>query len=340
MSKGLFGKSLFRYDETTDTYACPGAHQLRPAYFHDLPGGKRIQYTNRDACRSCPLRSRCTTDTHRRISRYANEAVMDRMAERLSAQPTLLDGGNPRSTIKQWIGARNLPDAAPEQRPRRVQPDGARLQHPTGDQSRRRPDSDHCGNYLTPGRAFPAICQTALGSLAKTHKRKIVTRNSKRSRPADYRLSSLRAVSTEEGARLTSPQFPHGLHQELTPLRHETAPSGRERGNLTTHRGQTPVRPVSEPSPLLLRGLGCPACQAVRSLRTEIRHPPFNQLVPKVMDHEPYRSAPRVFWIVDNGSSHRGRASIERLQGQWPNIKVVHRPIHVSIVQRKVLTPE
>ena len=63
----------------------------------------------------------------------------------------------------------------------------------------------------------------------------------------------------------------------------------------------------------------------------------------------PYRSASRVFWIVDNGSSHRGRASIERLQSQWPNIKVVHLPIHASwlnqieiyfsIVQRKVLTP-
>ena len=59
---------------------------------------------------------------------------------------------------------------------------------------------------------------------------------------------------------------------------------------------------------------------------------PFNQLVGKVMDHEPYRSASRVFWIVDNGSSHRGRASIERLQGQWPlpswvRVNSVPRPI-------------
>ena len=67
------------------------------------------------------------------------------------------------------------------------------------------------------------------------------------------------------------------------------------------------------------------------------------------MDDEPYRSAPRVFWIVDNGSSHRGRASIERLQRQWPNIEVVLLPIHAcwmnqieiyfSIEQRKVLAP-
>ena len=33
---------------------------------------------------------------------------------------------------------------------------------------------------------------------------------------------------------------------------------------------------------------------------------PFGRLVNQVMAEEPYRSAPRVFWIVDNGSSHRG----------------------------------
>jgi len=38
------------------------------------------------------------------------------------------------------------------------------------------------------------------------------------------------------------------------------------------------------------------------------------------MTKEPYASAQRVFWIVDNGSSHRGQASIDRLQGRWPNL--------------------
>jgi transposase len=67
------------------------------------------------------------------------------------------------------------------------------------------------------------------------------------------------------------------------------------------------------------------------------------------MTTEPYASARRVFWIVDNGSSHRGRASVERLEGTWPNLRLVHLPIHASwlnqveiyfsIVQRKVLTP-
>jgi hypothetical protein len=76
---------------------------------------------------------------------------------------------------------------------------------------------------------------------------------------------------------------------------------------------------------------------------------PFRRLVRQVMSEEPYRSAPRVFWIVDNGSSHRGQRCVERLTKAWPNITVVHTPVHASwlnqveiyfsIVQRKVLTP-
>jgi DDE superfamily endonuclease len=76
---------------------------------------------------------------------------------------------------------------------------------------------------------------------------------------------------------------------------------------------------------------------------------PFGRLVDQVMGTEPYGSARRVFWVVDNGSSHRGQASVDRLEGGWPNLTLVHLPVHaswrnqieiyVSIVQRKVLTP-
>lgn len=67
------------------------------------------------------------------------------------------------------------------------------------------------------------------------------------------------------------------------------------------------------------------------------------------MGIEPYRSAQRVFVIVDNGSAHRGQRSIDRLQGAWPNLILVHTPVHaswvnqaeiyLSVVQRKALTP-
>ena len=67
------------------------------------------------------------------------------------------------------------------------------------------------------------------------------------------------------------------------------------------------------------------------------------------MQQEPYRSADRVFWITDNGSSHRGKTSIDRLKGWYPNAVQVQTPIHASwlnqveiyfsVLQRKVLTP-
>jgi hypothetical protein len=86
-----------------------------------------------------------------------------------------------------------------------------------------------------------------------------------------------------------------------------------------------------------------------RPLRAVDRHPAFGRLVEQVMACEPYASARRVFWIVDNGSSHRGQASVDRLQGAWPNLRLVHLPVHASwlnqvqvyfsVVQRKVLTP-
>lgn len=76
---------------------------------------------------------------------------------------------------------------------------------------------------------------------------------------------------------------------------------------------------------------------------------PFGRLVTQVMDQEPYCSADRVFWIVDNGSSHRGEASVQRLVQAYPKAVLVHTPVHASwlnqveiyfsLIQRKVLTP-
>ena len=81
---------------------------------------------------------------------------------------------------------------------------------------------------------------------------------------------------------------------------------------------------------------------------------PFDRLVAQVMAIEPYASARRVFWVVDNGSSHRGQASIRRLEDRYTTrgrkrLWLIHTPVHsswlnqieiyFSVVQRKVLTP-
>jgi hypothetical protein len=76
---------------------------------------------------------------------------------------------------------------------------------------------------------------------------------------------------------------------------------------------------------------------------------PFARLVEQVMTTEPHASANRVCWITDNGSSHRGAASAERMAQAWPNARLIHLPTHASwldqaeiyfsVIQRKVLTP-
>jgi hypothetical protein len=91
------------------------------------------------------------------------------------------------------------------------------------------------------------------------------------------------------------------------------------------------------------RGYVMGRCEA----RTGIE--PFGLLVDQVMGQEPYRSAERVFWVVDNGSSHRGKAAADRLREAYPKGILVHTPVHASwlnqveiyfsLVQRKVLTP-
>ncbi|MFJ3934638.1 transposase [Streptomyces sp. NPDC090029] len=76
---------------------------------------------------------------------------------------------------------------------------------------------------------------------------------------------------------------------------------------------------------------------------------PFMNLVAQVMTQEPYASAKRVFWIVDNGSSHRGKKAADRLTAPFPNAVMVHTPEHASwlnqieiyfsVVQRKAVSP-
>jgi transposase len=76
---------------------------------------------------------------------------------------------------------------------------------------------------------------------------------------------------------------------------------------------------------------------------------PFARLVTEVMSTEPYASAKRVFWVVDNGSSHNGWRSIQRTEEAWPTVRLVHLPVHASwlnqieiyfsILQRKAISP-
>ncbi len=77
---------------------------------------------------------------------------------------------------------------------------------------------------------------------------------------------------------------------------------------------------------------------------------PFSRLVDQVMTTETYASARHVFWIVDNGASHRNWAAAVRMNDAFPNAHMVHLPVHASwlnqveiyfsAVQRKAVTPD
>ena len=105
--EGFFRKDEFRYDSGRDAYVCPAGKVLTPIRHGRLRDLAKVDYGNRGACRDCPMRARCTNDV-RSVSRLENEAVLDRMAERLTKRPEILDRRrevveHPFGSIKQWM---------------------------------------------------------------------------------------------------------------------------------------------------------------------------------------------------------------------------------------------
>jgi len=76
----------------------------------------------------------------------------------------------------------------------------------------------------------------------------------------------------------------------------------------------------------------------------------FDALVATAMRCPPYATARRVLSIVDTGTIHRGARTVRRLQTQWPQLVLVHLPVHASwlnqieiyfaVRQRNALTPD
>jgi transposase len=105
---GFYRKDEFRYDPATDSFLCPAGQRLQPFSSSLLRGLKKINYANYAACRDCPLQSHCTKNRFRSVSRFENEAVLDRMQARLEQRPDILARRretveHPFGSIKQWM---------------------------------------------------------------------------------------------------------------------------------------------------------------------------------------------------------------------------------------------
>ena len=84
----VFPKEQFQYQAETDTYRCPGGHDLRRVGYDRE--NDSFAYFDARACASCPLKSQCTSAEYRSIRRRSNEAVAERAAVRVMAHPELV----------------------------------------------------------------------------------------------------------------------------------------------------------------------------------------------------------------------------------------------------------
>jgi transposase len=108
-ARGLYGKSQFTYDALKDVYVCPAGQELTYR-FPTYELGREIKYYRTNRCKTCVLKSRCTSNKgNRTITHEANEHLMEAMAQRMQAQPekfklrkTLAE--HPFGTIKRWFG--------------------------------------------------------------------------------------------------------------------------------------------------------------------------------------------------------------------------------------------
>ncbi|MGH9460501.1 MAG: IS1182 family transposase [Vicinamibacteria bacterium] len=105
---GLFTKNDFRYDPERDLYVCPAGQEL--TFRHaSREKGRDVRYYRTYVCGQCPLRPRCTRNRQsRRISRSANEHVLEQMNARVAANPQILKKRkaiveHPFGTIKRWM---------------------------------------------------------------------------------------------------------------------------------------------------------------------------------------------------------------------------------------------
>ena len=84
LSKGDYDRSRFFYDEQKDCYTCPQGCELQRIASVTVANRILHRYGNKQACKKCDFRSQCTRGSNRIVSRDSNEAIKERMRERLS----------------------------------------------------------------------------------------------------------------------------------------------------------------------------------------------------------------------------------------------------------------
>jgi transposase len=122
-AKGRYGKQDFVYLPEEDVYRCPAGERLK-YYYTNVENGLNLRRYWTNACRTCALKSRCTTAVQRRITRWEHEHVLEAVQRRLDENPQAMRQRretveHPFGTIKARMGAthflmKTLPRVAAE----------------------------------------------------------------------------------------------------------------------------------------------------------------------------------------------------------------------------------
>ena len=108
-SEGRFGKQDFVYLPQEDVYRCPAGERLK-YYYTNVENGLKLRRYWTTACRTCTIKSRCTTGEQRRITRWEHEHVLEAVQRRLDQNPQAMRQRretveHPFGTIKARMGA-------------------------------------------------------------------------------------------------------------------------------------------------------------------------------------------------------------------------------------------
>jgi len=87
---GTYPESSFRYEAERDCYHCPQGHVLTRKSDTHMTHGRYHVYANFSACRTCPVRSACTSGEYRRINVHEDAEIAAAAAARLAQRPEIM----------------------------------------------------------------------------------------------------------------------------------------------------------------------------------------------------------------------------------------------------------
>lgn len=107
-AKGLFGRGDFRFLPEDNEYVCPAGERLIWRMTSQENGRTLHRYWS-SSCKTCSMKSQCTTSTERRIARWEHEAVLEAVQLRLDQKPEMMrlrrqTAEHPFGTLKAWMG--------------------------------------------------------------------------------------------------------------------------------------------------------------------------------------------------------------------------------------------